>query len=623
MKLTRKFLFLVAVLLLAFAVTTFASLRALRTLNVALGQVIDQDVQRLVVVTDVRRLFRTMVVLERERILEKDAPRFAEQAQSMGQLRRQWLEKIGAYEALMPEADRSQVTTLRQVYERWVQLDDRVFAVSAQNREADAYALARKHTDDPVSWEDLIAKLVASNEDRLRNQVAAAGIAYRKGRTVVLGAALAAALYALIAGMAVLRGIQRVTKDHLALSTNLESLVDHRTRELRSREESMRLMLDNVVRDITKQVESERVEAEQRELTRMVQRIVRDKTGFLDFLAESHEMVGRLLAREADTEEGLRLVHTLKGNCAVYGLLSISDLCDTIEARCAEEARGVSPEDSRELGRMWEGVTAKVRELAGGAGAHGIEIDDEEYGTIVRSILRGAPRRELLERIVAWRLEPTRIRLQRLADQTTNLAQRLGKAPVVVAVEDNGLRLPAPLWQRFWSATVHVVRNAVDHGLENPDDRAGLGKGPSRIALRTKLEEGHVVFECEDDGKGIDWDTIQSRGRALGLPCETHDDLVSLMMRDGLSTREVATSTSARGVGMSAVREACESMGGRVRVRSEKGRGTVLQFWFPRSTMIDDSASVILTQPITNSLGPGPVLRFLRSVTPPGASVKG
>jgi two-component system chemotaxis sensor kinase CheA len=272
---------------------------------------------------------------------------------------------------------------------------------------------------------------------------------------------------------------------------------------------------------------------------------------------------------------------------------------------------------------MWEGVTAKVRELVGGAGAHGIEIDDEEYGTIVRSILRGAPRRELLERIVAWRLEPTRIRLQRLADQTTNLAQRLGKAPVVVAVEDNGLRLPAPLWQRFWSATVHVVRNAVDHGLENPDDRAGLGKGPSRIALRTKLEEGHVVFECEDDGKGIDWDTIQSRGRALGLPCETHDDLVSLMMRDGLSTREVATSTSARGVGMSAVREACESMGGRVRVRSEKGRGTVLQFWFPRSTMIDDSASVILTQPITNSLGPGPVLRFLRSVTPPGASVKG
>jgi two-component system chemotaxis sensor kinase CheA len=269
---------------------------------------------------------------------------------------------------------------------------------------------------------------------------------------------------------------------------------------------------------------------------------------------------------------------------------------------------------------MWEGITAKVRELVGGTGPRTIEIDDDEYGSIIRSILQGAPRRDLLERIVAWRLEPTRVRLQRLAVQTENIAERLGKAPVVVTVEDNGLRLPAPLWHRFWSAAIHVLRNAVDHGIESPDVRAKLGKGPAQIALRTKLEEMSVVFECEDDGQGVDWDNLETRGRALGLPSATHDDLVALMMRDGLGTRDEATSMSGRGVGMAAVRDACERLGGRVSVRSDQGRGTVMQFWFPRSTMVDDSADAILTQPIASTIGPAPVLRFLRSTAPPARS---
>ncbi len=393
----------------------------------------------------------------------------------------------------MPADDRWAVETLRQAYARWVDLDDRVLALSSETRQGEAYELAREHAEDPVSWEDLIAKLVAANEVRLGDQVAAAGVAYRKGRSVLLAAALASTLVALVAGTMVFLGIQRIMKDLVALNSNLESLVERRTKELRSREESMRLMLDNVsdgfftvdregrvsaersaaadrwfgaaegvvhlweylgrldsriadwtklgfdqilaeelpfevtveqmparfesdgaiftveymplrgadrlsgllvvVRDITKQVESERTEAEQRELTRMVQRIVRDKTGFLDFLAESHEMVGRLLARAPSAEESLRLVHTLKGNCAVYGILSVSDLCNAIEARCAEQGCGVSPEDARDIGRMWEGITAKVRELVAGSGPQSIEMMTTNTGPSFGRFSR-APRAE-------------------------------------------------------------------------------------------------------------------------------------------------------------------------------------------------------------------------------------
>ena len=89
------------------------------------------------------------------------------------------------------------------------------------------------------------------------------------------------------------------------------------------------------------------------------------------------------------------------------------------------------------------------------------------------------------------------------------------------------------------------------------------------------------------------------------------------MMRDGVTTRDEATSTSGRGVGLAAVRDACEKLGGHVRVESESGRGTSVQFWFPESTMVDESAEDILEQPITNSLGPDPILKFLRSNVPP------
>ena len=90
------------------------------------------------------------------------------------------------------------------------------------------------------------------------------------------------------------------------------------------------------------------------------------------------------------------------------------------------------------------------------------------------------------------------------------------------------------------------------------------------------------------------------------------------MLRDGVSTRDQASSTSGRGVGMAAVREACAMLGGQVLVRSEKGRGSVIRFSFPRSVMVDQTAETILAQPVVLSLEPAPVLRFLRSIAPAG-----
>jgi two-component system chemotaxis sensor kinase CheA len=353
-------------------------------------------------------------------------------------------------------------------------------------------------------------------------------------------------------------------------------------------------------------------------MTRIVQRLVRDKAGFLDFLSDGQELIARLVSGDADEVEAKRLVHTIKGNCGVFGILSMYDLCDGIESRSQDESRAISQKDARQIESTWDGITKKVRELLGESGESRIEIDDDEYVTIIRKILSGAPRKAILQMVATWRLERMQVRLQRLADQARGLATRLGKAPIDVSVDDNGLRLPSQVWSPFWSTVVHLLRNAVDHGLETPDERERAGKGRGQILLTTRIEGDTVLFECEDDGRGIDWEALRKKGRALGLPTTTHDELVALMLRDGMSTRESATSTSGRGVGLSAVMQACKSLGGDVRVRSHPGRGTSFQFRFPHTTAIDASAEALISETIATSLGPEAL-----TVRPSGTSMFG
>ena len=130
---------------------------------------------------------------------------------------------------------------------------------------------------------------------------------------------------------------------------------------------------------------------------------------------------------------------------------------------------------------------------------------------------------------------------------------------------------------------IHVVNNAIDHGLETPDERAAAAKLPyGQIWLKTFMDGNECVIVVADDGRGIDWDKLAQKARETGLPHETRDDLIAAMFSTGVSTRSEATMTSGRGVGMAAVHHVVESMGGRIEIDSRPGRGTEVQFRIPR-----------------------------------------
>jgi two-component system chemotaxis sensor kinase CheA len=192
------------------------------------------------------------------------------------------------------------------------------------------------------------------------------------------------------------------------------------------------------------------------------------------------------------------------------------------------------------------------------------------------------PHARLESLVAALGQESFRERLERAAQQARELAERLEKPSLEVTVCAAPLRFHAERWRGFWSAFVHLVRNAIDHGIEPPAERKRLGK-KEQGHLRFCLSEqpGSITLELSDDGRGIDWQALSRRAMGAGLPGETRADLVEALFHEGVTTRDVASETSGRGAGLAALRDACRVLDGEIEVESTPRVGTVFRLRFP------------------------------------------
>lgn len=158
--------------------------------------------------------------------------------------------------------------------------------------------------------------------------------------------------------------------------------------------------------------------------------------------------------------------------------------------------------------------------------------------------------------------------------------------------------------ERMMDPLLHLVRNAISHGIEPEVERVAAGKAPQgTIALRASTAGEMVAIEIEDDGRGIDRDKAIAVGRARGLidPDLSPDELANqydamalldLLCAPGFSTRDVADLTSGRGVGMAIVKNTVYELGGTVTMTSERGRGTRFRIELPLTLAISDAAIV-------------------------------
>ncbi len=194
---------------------------------------------------------------------------------------------------------------------------------------------------------------------------------------------------------------------------------------------------------------------------------------------------------------------------------------------------------------------------------------------------------ELQRRVLELRTAPLLRVTDNLPRTARQVASKLGKR-VEVEIVGAELELDRSILDRLSEPLLHLVRNAVDHGLEMPEARVAAGKPEvGRLRVEARRQKDTIVIEVGDDGGGIDLASVLQRAVNAGL---LHPDLAAelppeevaaFVFHPGLSTAESISEVSGRGVGMDAVKATIESLGGAVELRTEHGRGTTTTLVVP------------------------------------------
>ena len=216
-------------------------------------------------------------------------------------------------------------------------------------------------------------------------------------------------------------------------------------------------------------------------------------------------------------------------------------------------------------------------------------VDPRVETALERLSLTVAEMRDTVTRTRMQKIEALFSALPRMVRDT---AGELGKA-VALTIDGSDVELDREMIEMMRDPLVHIIRNAVDHGLESPADRRDAGKRDTgQLSVSARQSGNQIVVEIADDGRGIDIGVVSAKAIARGLYTDAQiaamDDTkkVELVFEAGLSSRETVTAISGRGVGMDVVRANIEHIGGRILLQNRPGRGLTIVIQVPLTLSI-------------------------------------
>jgi two-component system chemotaxis sensor kinase CheA len=199
---------------------------------------------------------------------------------------------------------------------------------------------------------------------------------------------------------------------------------------------------------------------------------------------------------------------------------------------------------------------------------------------------------EMQETIMKTRMQPIGTVFNKFPRIIRDLAKALGKK-VNLHLEGTETELDRSIIETIKDPLTHLIRNAIDHGIEPPSERIQLGKPQEgNLILRAYQEGGQVVIEVDDDGRGIDIEKIKKKAIEKGFMSYEEADrasekeLLNLIFKPGFSTAETVTQLSGRGVGMDVVKANIEKLGGSIEINTVLGKGTNVKIKIPLTLAI-------------------------------------
>jgi two-component system, chemotaxis family, sensor kinase CheA len=220
-------------------------------------------------------------------------------------------------------------------------------------------------------------------------------------------------------------------------------------------------------------------------------------------------------------------------------------------------------------------------------------LSPEQHGGLLHAIeALSRQTRELQESVMSIRAQPVKNVFQRMNRLVRELAMSLNKEAKIVLVGEN-TEVDTTVIEELSDPLVHMIRNAMDHGMETPAERIALGKpAEGTIKLSAEHRSSRIVITVTDDGRGINREKVLQRAIERGLISAdakpTIEEIENMIFLPGFSTADVVSNVSGRGVGMDVVRRNIQALGGRVFISSTPGRGSVFTMALPLTLAVLD-----------------------------------
>ena len=240
--------------------------------------------------------------------------------------------------------------------------------------------------------------------------------------------------------------------------------------------------------------------------------------------------------------------------------------------------------------------------------------EDNELASAVEALEHIS--RDLQEQVMRVRMIPVEGTFNRFKRVVRDLASELGKK-IRLEMSGTETELDKNVIEQIADPLKHLIRNSADHGLETPEERRAAGKDETgTIWLRAYQQEGKIIIEVADDGRGIDLNKVFAKAVERGLVTPeaqlSESDILAFMFQPGFSTADKVTEVSGRGVGLDVVRQNIEALRGSVEVETKLGQGTTFRIKLPLTLAIIDGMTVRVGEEVLTL----PLLSILESIRP-------